>query len=440
MEINQPDKIFVLAPNNYLSKYKIFFQGVFLFTLIGLAFSRWMPGGNPLNPETGSRAWIEISILLVAFLLVLFFWGPKTIIAGFRSPSFVFLFSFGIWALVTSLWSPNPVLTVGKSAELILVLLLIASIAYQTSKSNTSFMKIILVSLLIIVAFLFVINLANYQTLFPIRYFGTRARFILGLNHPNATTMYFSSIVLISAYLFFKQPRIQIKLLYMMLILINLVLIEMTDSRTTMVSVLVGILLIAFFQIRSKRLMYLLALSGFTLVILLGIILTSGKFDHSLFVYLGNHPDFFTLNGRTELWKTALENTSGLNTGGLGYYNSRFLFLNELGEGWGFNLHNSYLEVFFTTGWIGTFLASLFYFSTIPQMKFMRKFSLPIIFLLYLSMEGMMESRLFTPNIPFTIAVGFIFYQQFLIQNSDFQKRHNMHESLAQETPTNDRL
>lgn len=413
--MKQPLKLFVPETNASREKLRVFYQSILLFLLIGLALTRWMPGGNPLNPESGSRAWVEISILLFVFLLMIFFWGPKSVFLGLNSPSLLILLIFGLWALITAFWSPNPVLSIGKAAELILVSIIIASIAFQSSQAGSSFIKSILVAMLLLVAFLFFINLINYQTLFPIKLFGSRARFILGLNHPNATTIYFSTIVLFSTHLFFKEKKLLLKLFYALLILANLYFIELTDSRTTLLSVLVGILLLAYFQVRSKRLMYSIILAGLIALALAGIILGSGLVDRPIHDYLSRHPDFFTLNGRTDLWKTAFLNVSDMNLGGLGYYNSRFLFLNELGEGWAFSLHNSYFEVFFTTGFVGITLVTLFYFSTISQLKYLRKFSLPIVFLLYMSMEGLMENRLFTPTIPFTIALGLIYYQQFLI-------------------------
>lgn len=419
MEMKQSPNLFVRDKNDSRVKLKVFYQSILLFLLIGLALTRWMPGGNPLNPESGSRAWVEISILLFVFMLMIFFWGPKSVFLGLKSPSLLILLTFGLWALFTAFWSPNPVLSIGKAAELILVSIIIATIAYQTAQTGSSFIKSILVAMLFLIAFLFFINLINYQTPFPIKLFGTRARFILGLNHPNATTIYFSTIVLFSTHLFFKEKKILLKLVYVLLVLTNLYFIELTDSRTTILSVLVGILLLVYFQFRSKRLMYTIIMAVLIALVLAGIILGSGLVDRPIHVYLSQHPDFFTLNGRTDLWKTAFQNVSDMNFGGLGYYNSRFLFLNELGEGWGFNLHNSYLEVFFTTGFVGITLAAFFYFSTIPQMKYLRKFSLPIVFLLYMSMEGLMENRLFTPTIPFTIALGLIYYQQFLIKKQE---------------------
>lgn len=427
-EMNQHRKLYDTDTNLFHVKSKVFHQSILLFALIGLAFSRWMPGGNPLNPESGTRPWVEISILLFVFLLSFFFWGPRSVFWGLKSPSFFILLVFGLWAFFTSFWSPNPILSIGKAAELIIVSIIIASIAYQSSQAGTSFIKSILVAMLLLIAFLFFINLIHYKTLFPILPFGDRYRFVLGLNHPNATTLYFSTIVLLSTHQFFNEKKLLLKLNYLFLILADLFLIELTDSRTTILSVTIGILLMIYFQFRAKRLMYLIIIGGLIALVLTAILLGSGMIDRPIHDYLINHPDFFTLNGRTDLWKTAFLNTSNLNLGGLGYYNSRFLFLNELGEGWGFSLHNSYLEVFFTTGFLGATLAVLFYFSTIPQMKLLHKFALPLVFLFYMSLEGLMGNRLFIPTIPFTITLGLIYYQQFTIQ-----KKKSMHLHFAVE-------
>ena len=258
-------------------------------------------GGDPLNPESGSRAWIEIAILSLAFVLMIFMWGPRTALQGFKSPTFVVLLFFGIWALITSAWAQDTVLAVGKSIELIMISFIGVTIAYQTAKSDTSFFKIVLASLIILVIFLFFINLLVYHNLFPIRYFGARARFVMGFEHPNVTTMYFSSICLISTYLFFKRSHLFIKLLYGFLILMSLVLVYMTDSRTTMLGVFIGILLFAFFKIKSKHLRVILVLLGLIVVTLIGVVLTSGIFDLRVNTFLANHPDFLTLNGRVKL-------------------------------------------------------------------------------------------------------------------------------------------
>lgn len=212
-------------------------------------------------------------------------------------------------------------------------------------------------------------------------------------------------------------------------IVISLAFIYLTDSRTSMFSVLVAILLMALWKIRSKRVITSILLVFLIALTIVSLILVSGKFDRRINNFIANHQDFLTLNGRTGLWASAFETIDGANIGGLGYYNSRFLFLGSLGQGWGYNLHNSYLELFFTTGWIGLFFVILFYFSLAFLLPSIGTNPLPLIFFFYMSLEGIMESRLFIPTIPFLVAITLIFHQQFQVMNACLSPHSSLEQS-----------
>jgi len=197
-----------------------------------------------------------------------------------------------------------------------------------------------------------------------------------------------------------------------------------------MFGVLIAILLLALWKIRSKRVVISIILIFLIALTVVSLVLVSGKFDRRINTFINNHQDFLTLNGRTGLWASAFETIDGSNVGGLGYYNSRFLFLGSLGQGWGYNLHNSYLELFFTTGWIGIFYVILFYYSLGYLLPSIRKYPLPLIFFFYMSLEGIMASRLFIPTIPFLVAVTLIFHQQFQLINAS----HRSNSVIDQES------
>lgn len=412
------------------SQQRVFWQSVSLLLLVFLAFSRWTVGGDPLSPQTGTRAYVEIAIILFAFLLMLFMWGPGIILKSFSSSSFTILFAFGCWAVITVFWAGNPIMTLGKSIELLVIAILGAGIASQSSASGSSIVKTLLVALLLLIGFLFLVNIAYYHNPVPFRPYSNRLRFVMGFDHPNTTVMFFSSVAILLSYLFFSSRNLYQRLWMLGGILISLVFIYLTDSRTSMFGVLIAILLLALWKIRSKRVVISIILIFLIALTVVSLVLVSGKFDRRINTFINNHQDFLTLNGRTGLWASAFETIDGSNVGGLGYYNSRFLFLGSLGQGWGYNLHNSYLELFFTTGWIGIFFVILFYYSLGYLLPYIRKYPLPLIFFLYMSLEGIMESRLFIPTIPFLVAVTLIFHQQFQLINAS----HRSNSVIDQES------
>jgi len=397
---------------------RVLWQSVLLLLLVFLAFSRWTVGGDPLSPQTGTRAYVEIGMVVFAFVLMLFMWGPGVFFKSFRSSSFTILFAFGIWTVITVFWAGNPIMTLGKSIELLVIAFLGAGIASQSSAAGVSIVKTLLIALLLLIGFLFLVNIAYYHTPVPFRPYMNRARFVMGFDHPNTTVMFFSSVAILLSYLFFSSRDLYQRIWMVIGIVISLAFIYLTDSRTSMFSVLVAILLLALWKIRSKRVITSILLVFLIALTVVSLILVSGKFDRRINNFIANHQDFLTLNGRTGLWASAFETIDGANIGGLGYYNSRFLFLGSLGQGWGYNLHNSYLELFFTTGWIGLFFVILFYFSLAFLLPSIRTNPLPLIIFFYMSLEGIMESRLFIPTIPFLVAITLIFHQQFQVMNA----------------------
>lgn len=394
------------------SRLKYCLQATVLILFIFLAFTRWMPGGDPLNPESGARAWIEISLVALSLVGTIILWGPRHLFSGIRLPTFLPLVLFCVWAMITGFWSNNPILAVGKGLELLILTFVAFSIAYQSARSGVSLSTVLLISLILITLFLFLVNLVYYQTFFPMIKYGTRMRLVLGYTHPNTIATIFSSSFLFAFYLFvFKRSKSNFVIL-ILIIIISAVLVYLTDSRTTTVASILAAGLLLIFKLKDKWVLTIIVIAVAFALIFMVFVLSSGVIDQQANNFLDNHPDYLTLNGRTLLWADAMENLEGFNLIGNGYFNTRFLFLVDQDRSWAFQTHNSFIELFFSTGFIGLTLAAFFLLFSLVTSKRAFLYPIPIVYLLYLTLESMMETKMFVPNIPMFILMTLIFSQQ----------------------------
>ncbi len=391
-----------------------FLRSVLVVGIVFLALTRWMPGEDPLKPETGSRAWIEMALLILAFLMTLVFWGPKVIHKGFRSPSFIFLSMLSLWAIISAAWSQNPILTAGRGLELLLIGIITSTLADQTAKKKVSFPLILLVSLLLIIGFLMLVNVVTRQSILPMALYNGRLRLVLAMNHPNATATFFASLVLIATYLLLFKRKVNLVILSFFLVLVGLFLVVRTDSRTTLLATLLAIGLMILFRTGPKPFFFVVLVTISLVLITALFTLSTGAFDHQINSFFARHPDYLTINGRTQLWEEGFRHMQGINLVGSGYFNTRFLFIEQYEQAWGFHSHNSFLEIFFSLGFIGTILAFLYYFYSLITMKNIWRFPLPLVYLFYITLESMMEIRIFFPYLTMFILSALVFYQQSL--------------------------
>jgi O-antigen ligase len=387
---------------------KVLLQSLLILFLVFLALSRWIPGSDPLNPEEGTRGWIEVGLAVSSFLLMVLFWGFRPLLLGFKSPTFIVLSVYGVWALITSLWAPSFLVAFGKAGVFIVTMLVMSGIATQTITYKLSVIQMILISVLALILFLLVINLFAYHALFPIGRSVDRPRFELAYEHPNTASTYFATIILCCSYFLTRKNNFLMRLLLWMCLFSFIVLLVLSDSRTSMASALVTVTFLLLLQIRSARVrLGLFVLGGFILSLLALVVLSTSLIKDIIPTL---NEDMITLNGRIPLWQSLIQQTSNNFLFGNGYFSTRFSLLSDYQ--WGYHAHNSYIDVLISTGIIGILIMIVFFISCF---KFSRKDTLlPVTaaFFLYICLESMLETRLFVPNILMCVVSLLIFRQQ----------------------------
>jgi len=190
--------------------------------------------------------------------------------------------------------------------------------------------------------------------------------------------------------------------------------IERTDSRTTLLAAFLAIGFMILLRTGRKTFLYFVVITITVVGLAALFTLSTGAFDHQINAFFANHPDYLTINGRTQLWEEGFRHLKGINLIGSGYYNTRFLFIEQYNQAWGFHSHNSFLEIFFSLGFIGIISAFFYYFYSLFTLKNVWPFPLPLVYLLYITLESMMEIRIFFPYLTMFILSALIFYQQSL--------------------------
>jgi O-antigen ligase len=362
---------------------------VALLLLVFLALSRWLPGSDPLKPETSGRGMLQVVFLLAAAVLVVIFYGIKEPIQAFKFPAFVILLGYSLWAGVTALWAPSLSLAGGQAFSLLLIVVVTAALAQQLVKHHLAASTVILCALGIMVAFLLVVNLFAYGDLFPMRDLNGRPRMYLGYDHPNGTSIYLAIFIFLCLVTFFKMKKLWQKGLLVLAALAAAGLLWLSGSRTSILALLLcGFIYIAFILPNWRaRLAYL----GTGLVLAAaGTVLLLTKFSGAAFF------DTQTLDSRVKLWQSVFAIMPAWNVFGTGFFSSRFFDLVKWD--WAFYTHNSFVEAIFGTGFIGiafivAFLVSIWKIIARPGRN-------PVFFCFFLFalLESNMEVELFFPT------------------------------------------
>lgn len=281
-------------------------QRVFaLVVLVLLAFFRWLPGGDPLNPTTGVRAFVEVGFLGLAILLALFWW-PRRLSFALVKGWWLLLPAF--WAGLSTLWSPNPLLTLAKAGELFLVHLL-ALVISQGSLTLTDWLKKTQVSLLLILLLGFGLNVVYYGTPF---YYGPplggllagesdRPRLTLAADHPLVVGHLFALLLFVSAALlrgkgWFSSGG---------LIMLSVWGLFTTQARASTVATGAALMwwVLRALGKRLGRLRILLE----TAVVMVALGIAATLFPEAVDATSTYTPDVYTLNGRIPLWQATVE-------------------------------------------------------------------------------------------------------------------------------------
>ncbi len=272
--------------------------------LVFLAFFRWLPGGNPLDPTTGVRALVEIGLLGVVGVLS-FFWWAKRLWSALLKGWWLLLPSG--WAVLTSLWSASPSLTFVKATELFAITLLAGAI-WRGSLTFLDWLRVVQWALILLVLLGIGLNVFYYNTPF---YYGpplggyfalesTRARFTLAAEHPLVVGHLFALLLLVGVALMARGLRLSSAIL----VAISLWGLLATQARASLAMTIAAVLwgFVRSFHRRLGRVGGLLEVLIFWTVGFLMPTLVSETLETAS-VYA---PDVNTLNGRIPLWESVL--------------------------------------------------------------------------------------------------------------------------------------
>jgi O-antigen ligase len=400
---------------------KVYLQSLLILFLVFLALSRWIPGGDPLNPVDGSRGQIMVILVLMSFLLTIFFWSFKPLLLGFKSPAFIVLLCYGVWTLITSFWAPSFFLAFGQAGVFIISTLIMSSIAAQIINYKLPVVNLVFFSMLALVLLLLVINLFEYHSLVPIGRSEARPRLLLAYEHPNVSSTYFAMLILCLLFLLSQTKKVEHRFGIYLGILVLAILLVLTDSRSSMASIFIAAILLLTLRIKSLRLRFTLyALGGF-IVSLIFIILLSTPLLKNV------SPSFFddlaSMNGRLPVWESLFRNISANNLLiGNGYFSTRYYLLAEIS--WGYHAHNAFIETLTSTGIIGALIMVAFFLSSLKVSHKDPMLPVSVVFFIYICLESMLETNIFVPTTLMCV------FSLFVIRHQLFQVMHCTKETI----------
>lgn len=305
---------------------------------------------------------------------------------------------YGAYAFLSSLWSLDPVLTIGKSLELMLTLLnaaLLVAAVHRDGLQDRFYLYCALAVLLTAVAFL-VANQVIYGT--PLwstsDKYDTRERLWLAYTHPLAVAD-MAGLGLLCALL--ANVRLWTKIA---LVALLGSLLFLTQSRGATVGVAVGMLTFAIARKQTGaaltwRFAFLAALAVF----LGGAVIATLASDAEILSDVP--PEVATLNGRLDLWAASVDFAldDPLRTVfGYGYFASRFVLLDSFS--WGGHTHQMLLEVLLTTGVVGL---SIFGYFLLSALRLSMRDSALLTIMAYVIVVGFDDPILFQPGLPMSV-------------------------------------
>jgi O-antigen ligase len=323
-----------------------------ILTLIMLALmpvvSKADATSSALSPSRAVEVAFELLALGMSALLVLRDAGP-TRLRPLSSEALISIV-FGIWAMVTALFSPFLLVGMVKAVCLILLSVTACLTAFalrpRSHDDTNAFIDAAALAFLIALAILLVGNCVIWKT--PIPLLATegedRPRLFLGNSHPLQSAEFLSIgliVVLQSRYRRGVKAPLAAALI---------VLLVLAGGRGAGIGTTLGLALMVLSSIPRSPTRLLLQLLGGG-VLTTSLLIAFANFDvlEVLASIIGE--DLFSLNGRLDLWRFALDLSLQYPIMGVGYYNTRFYVL-DLFEFAG-HTHSSLLEALAGTGIIG---------------------------------------------------------------------------------------
>ena len=371
--------------------------------LVVLAFIPLVPPVDVLEGGITTRGLIEFGLMIAGLLfLVTYAANRQQLWFDFRTPAFVLISVFTFWAVLSSIWSPNPVLTVAKSAELwciaVVAALLVALAQRMHPKLNLG--AVLGLSLVAVIAGMILANLFIWGTALPNTGDGAlpldlideepspeRPRLMLAYAHPLLTGDLLSLAVIC---LVASNLR---KVLKVVLIPGLMVLLWLTDARGPTGGLIVALIAMTTLMLRRND------VRGLALTLTLSTCLAVALvFQNQLPAAVAPliSDDVPTLNSRTDLWEKTVTHIFNQPILGTGYYGSRYVLVKDFY--WAGHAHNSFLEVQLTTGLIGSLMLIGFVLYLFREIVITRSVLLLGV-TMHCLIQGMLNPLLFYPGL-----------------------------------------
>jgi O-antigen ligase len=369
-----------------------------------LAFIPLVPPVDALDGGMTSRGIIEFGLILIALaLLAICLKTQGAFSFDLKSPAFLIITAYCWWCMLSFLWSPNPVLTIAKGAELWCIALAALMVATLVSRSGFGERKLATLFALAIVAVIAGLIVANVfywgkplpstgDASLPLDLLGEeftedRPRLILAYQHALLTADLLA-IAIIS--LFASDLRKIIKAILMPGLL---ALLWLTDARGATAGVAISIVVIVILKLRRNSTRAIATMLSFSVAVA-GLLLFQDRLPALVRPLVSD--DLFTLNSRTELWSKTLTYIFAQPILGTGYFGSRYLLIKDFP--WAGHAHNSFLEVQLTTGVIGLLILGAFLILIFKEI-FTTRNALLVGMTLYCLIQGMVNPVLFYPGL-----------------------------------------
>jgi O-antigen ligase len=381
------------APGDRMS-----FSWLVHFAAMGWLLLAFMPiaQSDTLDPGLTPSRIIEIGLVVASTSLVaLAALALKPWDKAFDRIGFVIVIGFCGWAFLSAAWAPNLTLSAAKAGELGMITLtsaLIGSWAAGTLPRAKTLASMLAIAMFLLICFLLAYNVIAHGT--PIPMSGDdamdhgRPRLMLAFAHPlvGADLMALTMIAIIASglSLFIRIP----------MMLMILPLWALTQPRGSAGGFVVAIAAIVLFQIRRRDVrMVCIGALGLIFMALVVITIDNPRGVMQLVV----PDDAGTLNGRTEVWRYALGLLVHKPIQGFGYFASRFLLLDVFP--WAGHCHNAYIEIAFSTGFIG--VAILIVFTVyLVKVALRSRDALLLGAVAYCYSVGILDPVILTPSVP----------------------------------------
>src|SRR5436190_18932763 len=243
-----------------------------------LAFVPLVPPVEALDGGMTSRGLIEFGLIFIALaLLAIYLKAQGAFSFNLKSPAFLIITAFCWWSMLSFIWSPNPVLTIAKGAELwcvALAALLAATLASRSKFGEGRLETLFALALIAVIVGLIVANVFYWgkplpstgDPSLPLDLLGEefsedRPRLILAYQHALLTADLLAMAIIS---LFASDLR---KIFKAMLMPGLLALLWLTDARGATAGVTISIAAIVILKVRRNSVRAIAAMLGLTITV-----------------------------------------------------------------------------------------------------------------------------------------------------------------------------